>query len=325
MPNLDLSILVVDDTKFSSTIIAKTLTKSGYRDVRIANDAHTALSMLDQRKASVLIADWLMPEMDGLELTEKVRQLDEQNNHFTYVILLTAKEGASALKEAFDRGIDDFIFKSEMSKQLLPRVYAADRMADRQNTLLSANQLLLENNKHLEEKNIVDIETGVGNQRYAHEALGNILKHTEARGGATSYMLLCIKNWNIIQKQHNHVTCDELALGITRRLRSLIRPLDALCRISENQYVVIAHFGNIDHCSVSSYRRIHDGVSLKSFRTSSGYISVKAASSICTIDDKSSVPRLSDIENGCQQQLQHAIETDTIVISRWKNELSPAH
>ncbi len=325
MPNLDLSILVVDDTKFSSTIIAKTLTKAGYRDVRIANDASTALTMLGKRQASVLIADWLMPEMDGLELTEQVRQIDEQNNHFTYVILLTAKEGADALKEAFDRGIDDFIFKSEMSKQLLPRVYAADRMADRQNTLLSANQLLLENNRHLEEKNIIDIETGVGNQRYAREALGSILKHTEARGGATSYMLICIKNWQVIKKQHNHMTCDELSLGITRRLRSLIRPLDALCRISENQYAVIAHFGNIDHCSVSSYRRVHDGISLKSFRTSAGYVSIKAASSVCTIDDKSSVPKLSDIEDGCQEQLKHAIDTDTIVISRWKNELSSAH
>lgn len=322
MPNLDLSILVVDDTKFSSTIIAKTLGKAGYRDVRIANDANTALAMLDKRQASVLIADWLMPEIDGLELTAQVRQLDEQNNHFTYVILLTAKEGSSALNEAFDKGIDDFIFKSEMSKQLLPRVYAADRMSERQNTLLSANHLLIENNKHLEEKNIVDIETGIGNKRLAQETLANFLRHTESRGGAISYMLIDIKNWPVIKKQHNHMTCEEVALGITRRLRSLIRPLDVLCRVAEHQYAIIANFGNIDHCSISSYRRIHDGINLKSFRTASGYVSVKIASCICTVDDSASVPRVSDIEEGCQQQMRQAIETDTIVISRWKNEPS---
>jgi len=322
MPNLDLSILVVDDTKFSSTIIAKTLKKSGYRDVRIANDAITALNMLDQRKASVLIADWLMPEIDGLELTQRVRQMDEQNNHFTYVILLTAKEGSSALYEAFDKGIDDFIFKAEMSKQLLPRVFAADRMADRQNAMLSANQLLMENNRHLENRNIVDLETGIGNQRYAHETLSSFIKHTEARGGATSYMLISIKDWSSIKQQYNHLICDEVALGITRRLRSLIRPLDALCRIAENQYVVIAHFSHIDHCSISSYRRIKDGINLKSFRTSSGYISVKTASSICTVDDTSPSPKVMEIETGCQQQLQQAIDTDTIVISRWKSEVS---
>jgi len=325
MPNLDLSILVVDDTKFSSTVIAKTLSKAGYRDIRIANDAKTAISMLEKRHASILIADWLMPEMDGLELTETIRQIDEQNNHFTYVILLTAKEGASALKEAFDRGIDDFIFKSEMSKQLLPRVYAADRLAEKQNTLLSANQLLLESNRHLEDNNLLDRETGIGNQRYAHQALLATLKHTESRGGATSYMLLCIKNWPEIKHQYNHITCDELALGITRRLRSLIRPLDTLCRIDENLFVIIAHFSHIDHCSVSAYRRIHDGVSLKSFRTTAGYISIKVASSICTVDDQSAIPKVSDVETGCHKQLQHAIDTDTIVIGRWRNEPVTAH
>tara|TARA_B100000446_G_scaffold184807_1_gene207570 strand:+ start:207 stop:1187 length:981 start_codon:yes stop_codon:yes gene_type:complete len=325
MPNLDLSILVVDDTKFSSTIIAKTLSKSGYRDVRITNDAQTALKLLHQRKASVLIADWLMPGMDGLELTEKVRQADEQHNHFTYVILLTAKEGASALQEAFDRGIDDFIFKSEMSKQLLPRVFAADRMSDRQNILLSANQLLLESNRDLENKSVLDLETGIGNKRYAQEALRKLIKHTESRGGASSYMLITIKDWANVKKQNNHMVCEELALGITRRLRSVIRPLDSLCRIAEDQYAIIAHFTNIDYCTLGSYRRIHDGINLKSFKTISGYISVNAASSVCTMDDQTDSPNVSDIEVFCQGQVQEAINTGTIVISRWKKEVSASY
>ena len=320
MPNLDLSILVVDDTKFSSTIIAKTLTKAGYRDIRIANDAHTALKILDQRKASVLIADWLMPEMDGLQLTERVRQMDEQHNHFTYVILLTAKEGSSALQEAFDRGIDDFVFKAEMSKQLLPRVFAADRMSDMQNTLLSANQLLIESNRDLETRNILDLETGIGNQRHANETLAKLLKHTEARGGACSYMLITIKDWEKIKKQHNHLIREELALGITRRLRSVIRPLDTLCRIAENQYAVLAHFPHIDYCTTGSYRRIHDGINLKSFKTLSGYISVNAVSCVSTLDDQADSAQPADIELSCQNQVQQAINTGTIVISRWKKE-----
>ncbi len=320
MPNLDLSILVVDDTKFSSTIIAKTLAKAGYRDIRIANDAHTALKILDQRKASVLIADWLMPEMDGLQLTERVRQMDEQHNHFTYVVLLTAKEGSSALQEAFDRGIDDFIFKAEMSKQLLPRVFAADRMSDMQNSLLVANQLLLESNRDLETKNVLDPETGIGNQRYAQETLAKLVRHTEARGGACSYMLITIKDWEKIKKQHNHHIREELSLGITRRLRSVIRPLDTLCRISENQYAVLAHFSHIDYCTTGSYRRIHDGINLKSFKTLSGYISVNAASCVCTVDDRAEAPQPENIERSCQALVQQAMNTGTIVITRWKKE-----
>ncbi len=325
MPNLDLSILIVDDAKFSSTIIAKTLARSGYRDLRIANDAKTALHMMEQRKAGLLIADWLMPEMDGLELSQRVRQLDEQSNHFTYIIVLTAKESAEALTEAFDKGVDDFIFKSDMAKQLLPRVYAADRLTDRHNAMLIANQLLLENNRHLENRNILDIETGVGNERYAQDSLSKLLKHTEARGGATSYMLLSIKNWSDIEHDHNHLICEELAVGITRRLRTLIRPLDAVCRISPQQYAIVAHFGHIDHCVQSSYKRIYDGINKKSFRTSAGYISVAADAAVCTIDDSAPSPEVMDVEQTCQELLMQAIETNTLPISRWQGEHSPSH
>ena len=62
MPNLDLPILVVDDAKFSSMVVGRTLRNAGYRDVRIANNAPAALALIEQRPVSVLIADWLMPD-----------------------------------------------------------------------------------------------------------------------------------------------------------------------------------------------------------------------------------------------------------------------
>ena len=91
---------------------------------------HISLQLLEQRPASVLLADWLMPEIDGLELTARVRQLDETADHYTYIILLTGKEGENVLGEAFDRGVDDFISKAAMNEQLVPRVYAADRLCN---------------------------------------------------------------------------------------------------------------------------------------------------------------------------------------------------
>ena len=122
MPNVDLPIMIVDDAKFSGAVIGRTLKNAGFKDLRTTSSAKQALSMLESRPVSVLLADWLMPEMDGLELASKVRQLDEATNHFTYIILLTAKEGDQALYQAFDQGVDDFINKSVMNQQLLPRI-----------------------------------------------------------------------------------------------------------------------------------------------------------------------------------------------------------
>ena len=89
MPNPHLSILVVDDAKFSSAMIGRALSQAGYQDLRFASSAAEAIKLLEQRPASVLLADWLMPEMNGLELTVQVRQFDEMAHHYTYVILLT--------------------------------------------------------------------------------------------------------------------------------------------------------------------------------------------------------------------------------------------
>ena len=129
MPTNHLSILVVDDAKFSSAMIGRALSQAGYQNVRFASSASEALQLLEREPVSVLLADWLMPEMDGLELTARVRQLDESGDHYTYIMLLTGKEGDNALAEAFDRGVDDFVSKTAMSEQLVPRVLAATVVA----------------------------------------------------------------------------------------------------------------------------------------------------------------------------------------------------
>ncbi|MCM0612603.1 response regulator [Marinobacter sediminum] len=309
MPNLDLPILVVDDAKFSSMVVGRTLRNAGYRDVRIVNNASSALELIEQRPVSVLIADWLMPEMDGLELTDQVRQQDEQNNHYTYVILLTARESVEALSEAFDRGVDDFIYKSDMTKQLIPRIFAANRMADRQNTLLRANSLLIENNRDLEATNIIDLETGLGNNKYGHERLGKMLRHSESRGGSTAYVLCGIRNWQELKRKHPPTVMSELAIGIARRLSTLIRPIDALCRVGDNQYAIIAYFPNSDHCSTTAFRRVFDGINHKAFKTTAGYISVEAGMVLCRTNAQNGTPSVRDMERAAVQGLVDAYET----------------
>ncbi len=62
----DLAIVVVDDTKFGRAVYNSVLSKAGYGDIRVAGSAQEALALMEQRRADVLVADWFMPEMDGL-------------------------------------------------------------------------------------------------------------------------------------------------------------------------------------------------------------------------------------------------------------------
>lgn len=287
MPNNHLSILVVDDAKFSSAMIGRALSQAGYLNVRYASSASEALQILEQEPVSVLLADWLMPEMDGLELTARVRQLDESGDHYTYIILLTGKEGDNVLAEAFDRGVDDFVSKAAMSEQLVPRVLAADRLCNTLQRLLVENRLLTQNITSLEERNLVDSATGLGNLRYLRQKLADSIRQVESRGGAVCYMLIGLPELQELGERHGPGFQQDLLHGIGRRLQQLVRPLDVLARIDECHFGLITLLEDLQECSPSSFRRLHEGLNLKAFRTREGFITLKAGIGLVGLDAKS--------------------------------------
>ena len=286
MPNPHLSILVVDDAKFSSAVIGRALTQAGYQDLRFASSAAEAIRLLEQRPASVLLADWLMPEMNGLELTEQVRQFDEMTHHYTYIILLTGKEGENVLGEAFDSGVDDFINKAAMSEQLVPRVYAADRLCNTLQRLLQENRLLTENIASLEQRNLIDPLTGLGNSRYLHQKMLDSLRQVESRGGALCYLLIGLQDMHELHQRYGDTFYNELLTGVARRLQQLVRPLDVLVRLDESHFGLITLLTDLHECSPSSFKRLHEGINLKAFKTSEGFISLKAGISLVGLDAK---------------------------------------
>src|SRR5690606_31113587 len=156
-----------------------------------------------------------------------VRQLDEMADHYTYVILLTGKEGENVLNEAFDRGVDDFISKAAMNEQLVPRVYAADRLCNTLQRLLQENHLLTQNIASL-------------NPRYLRLKLNDSLRQVESRGGALCYLLIGLQEAVELRAKHGELFYNELLHGVARRLQQLVRPLDVLARLDDSHFGMVA-------------------------------------------------------------------------------------
>ncbi len=111
----------------------------GY-DVTATQDGQQACEALQHEYFPVLITDWLMPRMDGLELCRHVRA-----NHrapYPYIILLTALVGKTSYLEGMEAGADDFITKPFDQEQLAARLRAAARVLDLHETLRHANEEL---------------------------------------------------------------------------------------------------------------------------------------------------------------------------------------
>jgi DNA-binding response OmpR family regulator len=162
----DLSLIVVDDARTGRIYFMRALEQAGYDDLRVAESAHRALELMAERPADVIIADWLMPGMDGLELTQRVRERDEDQSRYTAVILSTAREGVSALVTAFRSGVDDFLHKPFDAEELIARIFAAGSQANARNMLLETTQTLADKRAARVENWATDAMTGLGGADY---------------------------------------------------------------------------------------------------------------------------------------------------------------
>ena len=105
----NINILVVEDSEFQSEIFAFYLKEMGFDKITQAGNGAEAFALLEKGSYDLIISDWEMPEMDGLELLKKVKETpDYQNIPF---IMITILEDEDSNREAMDAGASDFIVK----------------------------------------------------------------------------------------------------------------------------------------------------------------------------------------------------------------------
>jgi len=295
MSNKDVSIIIVDDMQFSRVVIQASLKKAGFSNIRVADSARLALSMMEEQHADVVLADWVMPEMDGLELTDYIRQRDEELCLYTAVILFTAQEGIEPLVEAFDRGIDDYIKKPPNPQELAARVNAAARIAALQNDLLETSQQLEDTIKHLEEMALTDPLTGVGNRRLLSRQLEHHLLDASARQGGVCFVMLDIDHFKRINDTYGHDIGDEVLVGFTRRIRRTVRPTDLVCRMGGEEFGIIMHYTRAENFRHSTLQRLLSSINKRPFKTTVGDIPITASIGVCFyrgVDEQPSVQNL---------------------------------
>jgi len=112
-------ILVVDDDKDIARFIKVNLVLEGY-DVVLAHDGETALELIMQRKPALCVVDWMMPKLDGLELTRRLRA--DPMTASMPVILLTARGQTADKVLGLQAGADDYLVKPFDTLELVARV-----------------------------------------------------------------------------------------------------------------------------------------------------------------------------------------------------------
>lgn len=121
---MNINVLVVDDEKSLRDFVRRNLEVRGYR-VQIASNGIEALAVFENETIHLVILDIMMPHMDGLEATRRIREVSH-----VPIIILTAMGEETDKVRAFDLGADDYLTKPFGVGELLGRVKAVLRRAD---------------------------------------------------------------------------------------------------------------------------------------------------------------------------------------------------
>ena len=156
-----LQVLVVDDSRMQRRLISAQLKKWGF-GITEADSGITALEVCKTKDIDLVLSDWLMPEMDGIEFCRAFRNLPRE--HYGYFILLTSKSEKGDVAEGLEVGADDFLSKPVNSAELKARIEAGKRVLEMEKKLYVQNlrtQLALDELQNLYQeiqKDLVEAE-----------------------------------------------------------------------------------------------------------------------------------------------------------------------
>lgn len=236
-------ILVADSDAAMRAEICGPLKQWGH-EVFEATNGQQAFDMALDLRPQIMVVDWLLAELSGVELTRTLRQT--RIGRSIYMLILTAMDNDTRLIEAFEAGVDDFL-----SKPLNPRVFGARLRAgqrvirlqqelehDREEIRRFAAELAV-TNRRLQEASVTDPLTGFPNRRYAVERFEQEWAAADRSKRPLCCMVVDVDAFKQVNDVYGHDVGDRVLKIIVNALKSGLRGQDVLARIGGDEFLVI--------------------------------------------------------------------------------------
>ena len=246
-----MKLLVADDSQVSRAILSAITKEWGY-EVILAEDGEQAWQIMQQDDApQLLLLDWEMPKMNGIEVCEHIIAKASENP--PYIVLLTSRSTSNDIVEGLSKGASDYLSKPFDSAELQVRLQVGKRMQEMQDKLNTTLQELTELASH-------DALTGLLNRRAIMEVLPKECKRIERQEQFLCIGMCDIDHFKQINDTYGHLIGDEVLKEVTKRMQYALRDHDLLGRYGGEEFLVITPVDNIKNGTIA-YQRICQAVS----------------------------------------------------------------
>ena len=236
-----LPILVADDDPVSRHLLVKTLQSWGHQ-VRTTDDGQKAWEMFKNGEVRLILTEWMLPGMDGVELCHRIRAPSTGSSKPAYIGLLTSKNSVQDRVAAFNAGADDFISKPFHYEELRARVQAGERILALQHELIGARE-------KMERLALTDPLTGLLNRRALVEALRRDEDRMRREGRPMGVVVGDVDLFKSINDQNGHQAGDQVLRTVAECLQASVRGGDYVGRWGGEEFLIGLPGADIIQCA----------------------------------------------------------------------------
>ncbi len=273
----DFPILIVEDNYISRKYLEKILKNAGYTVTSVEN-GRRAFELFKKKFFPIVLTDWMMPEMSGLELCEAIRQ--NPNKGYVFIVLLTAKDSKQDIITGLEAGADDYITKPINYAELIARLDSGMR-------ILALEKNLREANEKVQILSITDPLTGCFNRGYMMKKLMQEINRVKRYGHPLSLIFCDIDHFKNINDTYGHQAGDFVLKKFCKCIHHSIRgELDWVSRYGGEEFLIILPETDLEgaYCVAERIRKL---VAQKEIKWKERIIHLTASFGVTAVDGAS--------------------------------------
>jgi putative two-component system response regulator len=235
------TIMVVGNDAEEMKLLAGVLAATGA--AVCTADARAALRVMAERRPRLVLSNWSMPNINGIDLCRRIRA--EEGGGDVFFIMLTSQGDKNRLLEAYEAGANDFVAKPFETQELLARVRAGLRTARihgehaaRSSSAALTTQLVTLNSR-LEKLTVSDELTGLFNRRHAMSWLDEQWNVAERHHQPLTLVMIDVDRFTSVSEALGHDAGNAVLQQLAMILRQQRRATDALCRLGGDEFLII--------------------------------------------------------------------------------------
>ena len=227
-------VLIADDSPVYRKLLQQQLFALGSCSVLVARSGQEAIEIFEKQRPSLVITDWVMPDLSGIELCQKIRAM---KSDYAYVIILTSNSEKKDIVKGLSAGADDYLTKPFDEDELLARIRVGMRLVDLQRQIEAKNRLL-------EELALTDALTGLPNRRAVVAWSDRQLEAAARHGFAFWVILMDLDHFKTVNDTYGHEAGDTVLKKFGEILKVNTRGSEMSGRIGGEEFLHVITFSD---------------------------------------------------------------------------------